>query len=410
MDQNINYRNTIGYVLTVALAFFNLGYSFAYFNTMTKIIHPQYILNDKFVIEDRDLFNSVISALIPFGAIFGAPLGGFLATKGRRQAIIKLSTMFLIACLMTTIFNFFALFFGRLIMGVCIGAYVTVVPLTISELSPKSLAGQLGVIPQLMCVTGITVAVTLGFFVPYADDEEAKTTQLWKHLFGLPAAFSFIQLFFLLFCFTYDTPKFYETKNDTENYEKAMSKLYNNSKYVAVMSSLLDEPAVTVPVKTPELTWNQLFSAPHRRPLIIGLLLGLFHQTTGISSVTFFSNEIFAAGQTGKYAELAARIGTFGTGIAAVGATVTAMYITKYFGRKTILLAGEIVMAFLLAFLSNCALTNNTTMTTITTVLFVFVFNISFGSMLWLYVSEILGAKGISLVAFINLLFTVIFG
>jgi magnesium-transporting ATPase (P-type) len=40
----------------------------------------------------------------------------------------------------------------------------------------------------------------------------------------------------------------------------------------------------------------------------------------------------------------------------------------------------------------------------------VYTFNATFGSMLWLYVSEILGPKGLSLVAFINLVFTVIFG
>lgn len=150
MDQNINYAYTIGYVVTAAISFFNMGYCYAYFNTTTKIMHDQYVHNYKFVIADRDLFNSVISALIPFGAIFGAPLGGILANSGRRRAIINISMMFATACILTTYFNFFALFFGRLTMGICIGAYVTVVPLLVSELSPKSIAGPLGVVTQFM--------------------------------------------------------------------------------------------------------------------------------------------------------------------------------------------------------------------------------------------------------------------
>jgi hypothetical protein len=42
-------------------------------------------------------------------------------------------------------------------------------------------------------------------------------------------------------------------------------------------------------------------------------------------------------------------------------------------------------------------------MTIHASILFVFVFNSTFGSMLWLYVSEILGSKGISVVAVVNL-------
>jgi MFS family permease len=144
--------------------------------------------------------------------------------------------------------------------------------------------------------------------------------------------------------------------------------------------------------------------------LIIGLLFGFFQQATGISMVTFFSNEIFSKGKTGASAELAARIGTFGTGIAGVLAAIAAIIMTRHYGRRTLLIVGEVLMAFLLAFLSNCAFSDYQTLTIIATVLFVFVFNTSFGPILWLYVSEILGAKGISLVAFINLLFTVVFG
>lgn len=202
-------------------------------------------------------------------------------------------------------------------------------------------------------MTGILVAVSLGFLVPYGNDQNALTTQIWKNLFGLPAAFALIQLFFMMFVFTYDSPSFYETKNDNESYQKSMNKLYSNQKYVPVLSSLLDEQSISLPAKTAELTWGELFSHPHRKPLIIGLLLGVFHQATGISSVTFFSNEIFAKGRTGESAEFAARIGTFGTGIAGVLAAITAIIVAKHYGRKTILLVGEIVMAFLLAFLSN---------------------------------------------------------
>lgn len=410
MELKINYAYTVGYVIMACIGLLNLGYCYAYFNTCTKIMHDQYVHYGKFVIEDRALFNSVISALIPSGAIFGAPLGGVLAAKGRRSALLKIATIFTIGCFMTTYFNFYALFFGRLIMGTCIGSYVTVVPCLVSEISPKSIAGPLGVINQLMCVTGILIACTLGFIVPYASTEEAMTTEVWKYIFGLPAGFTMFQIFCLLFIFTYDSPKFYEMQNDSEGYKKSMNKLYHNAPLLDTTDGLLDDETVTAPEKTCEPTWSELYAYPNRKPLIIGILIGIFHQTTGISSVTFFSNEIFSKGHTGTGAELAARLGTFGTGVAGVLSVITAIFLTKHYGRKTMLLGGEICMTVLLAFLTNCAINNKQIGTLIGTVLFVYVFNGTFGSLLWLYISEILTAKGISIVAFVNLIFTVIFG
>lgn len=352
----------------------------------------------------------MISALIPFGAIFGAPIGGVIASLGRRPAMIMISTVFAVACLMTSFMNFFSLLLGRLIMGVCIGAYISVTPLIVIEISPKSIAGQLGVIGQFMCVIGILLAVSLGFLVPYADDDDALTTNIWRQLFRVPIISSSFQIFMLLFVFTIDTPTFYEQRNDSVNYEKSMKKIYDNPKYIYAISSLLDEPTVAVPNQSGDISWSQLLSFPNRRHLIVGLLFGFFQQATGISMVTFFSNEIFSKGKTGASAEFAARIGTFGTGVAGVLAAIAAIVMARHYGRRTLLIAGEVLMAFLLAFLSNCAFSGYQTPTIVATVMFVFVFNTSFGPLLWLYVSEILGAKGISLVAFVNLLFTVVFG
>lgn len=410
MEQNVNYGYTIGYVFTIALGFFNLGYCYSYFNTVTKIMHGQYVENDMFVVESRDLFNSIVSALIPFGAIFGAPLGGALAGKGRRFALMSITSTFIVGCILTTIFNFFTLLAGRFIMGVCIGGYFTVVPLFITELSPKSIAGPLGVVTQFLRMIAILIAVSLGFMVPYASDEDALTTQIWRYIFGLPIVFSMIQLALFMIVFTHDTPTFYELTNQQEMYHRAMSRLYKNQKFVAVMASLLDEQTVNIAPKKVDLGWGELFTYPNRKPLIVGLLLGTFHQTTGIMFITFFSNDIFSAGQTGPSGELSARVGTFGTGIAGVLAAIAAFMFARQYGRKTILLIGEIVMCLLLAFLTHCAITDKQMFTIVGIVLFVFVFNATFGAILWLYVSEILGAKGISLVAFINLSFTVIIG
>jgi len=223
MENKINYKFTIGYVCTVALGFFNLGYCYAYFNTLTMIVHPQFVYHNKTVIEDIDLFNSVVSSLIPFGAIFGAPIGGVLVTKGRRTALIWITMVFGLACMFTSIFHLYPLIIGRFIMGVCIGAYVTAIPVAVSELSPKSISGPLGVIGQLMCVSGVLFALSLGFLVPYADHPNVVTTSVWRYLYRMPALVALLQLSLFMFVFKYDTPAFYEMQNDQVGYQNSMN-------------------------------------------------------------------------------------------------------------------------------------------------------------------------------------------
>mmetsp|Transcript_39687 Transcript_39687/g.45571 ORF Transcript_39687/g.45571 Transcript_39687/m.45571 type:complete len:196 (+) Transcript_39687:519-1106(+) len=195
--------------------------------------------------------------------------------------------------------------------------------------------------------------MSIGFAVPYAEEEEALTTEIWRLILGFPMILAFIQLVLFTFVFTLDTPKYYLLQGDHENYSKVMGKIYLQSEQAIPSKGLLDTSCSKVDEKSNEPTWSELFKSPNLKPLIVGLLIGVFHQTTGISSVTFFSNEIFSKGFTGTEAEFIARVGTFGSGIAAVLSVIFAMVFVKSFGRKTILIAGEIAMCILLALLSN---------------------------------------------------------
>ena len=102
-----------------------------------------------------------------------------------------------------------------------------------------------------------------------------------------------------------------------------------------------------------DLSWSQIFQKPYRKALIVGVAIGIFHQATGVSSLTFFSNEIFSKGYSGDRAELIARLGTLGTGLANVVGSFLAIGVSKVYGRKSILMAGEVAMSLLLAYLAN---------------------------------------------------------
>ena len=144
--------------------------------------------------------------------------------------------------------------------------------------------------------------------------------------------------------------------------------------------------------------------------LFVGLFLSTFQQFTGINGVIFDSNNIFKDGKEGLDAEKAARIGTFFIGVAGFVGTGLSLITAKYFGRKLLLVIGEIELLFNLAFLGIWCIYKWTEVQIVATNVYVFVFNATFGPGLWVYTSEILPANGMSLVACINMIWTTFFG
>ena len=214
--------------ITSSIGFFFLGYWFAYFNAFTSLYHFQLAKEGNEVVKDEDLFNSIISGLIPFGAIFGALAIGPAVNLGRRVALMIITVWFTVGTGITMFFSFYSLAIGRFIMGASAGAFTTVSPLMVNEISPTSISGTLGTLNQFMCVTGILVANSLAFLAPYKENLTNSNFEIWRVVFGFPAFVSFLQLILLLFVFNYDSPKYYQMIGDQELHNEIMSKIYNN--------------------------------------------------------------------------------------------------------------------------------------------------------------------------------------
>ena len=273
-------------------------------------------------------------------------------------------------------------------MGLCIGAYATICPMMISEVAPEKLAGPLGVLPQCMWILGQLVALSLSFIVPYSESLEALTTQTWKLIFSFSGLFTAAQLILMTFWYKDQDPK----PSNPSNYQ--FGEMISNDFAFNFWDS-----KVKLEIEQSGLT-----------PLTIGILLSFFHQATGIGIVTFYSNELFTNGHTGQEAEFTARVGTFGTGAIAVLSAMIAILASKHFGRRSILLAGELWICLIYAMLYSMSIQNNHLMVKVFTVAFVFVFNCSFGPILWPYASEILSPRGVTIVATSNMMFTSVFG
>jgi len=77
----------------------------------------EYEAKDMLVIKNQDIFNSLVSGLIPIGAIFGALMIGPTLKLGRKVSLMIISCTFIVGTGITLIFSFYALVGGRLVQG-----------------------------------------------------------------------------------------------------------------------------------------------------------------------------------------------------------------------------------------------------------------------------------------------------
>ena len=91
--ERINYCYVFSLSMTIGLGFMLLGVGFSYYNSLTKTLHSHYKYHGKYVIENEDLFNSVISGLIPLGATFGSVLVIPLVKQGRWLALVVIGVI-----------------------------------------------------------------------------------------------------------------------------------------------------------------------------------------------------------------------------------------------------------------------------------------------------------------------------
>uniref|UniRef100_A0A914E4X7 Major facilitator superfamily (MFS) profile domain-containing protein n=1 Tax=Acrobeloides nanus TaxID=290746 RepID=A0A914E4X7_9BILA len=119
-----------------------------------------YVARNKGMNPLDDLWHEIIVSCTMGAAGIGALIGGPLSDKfGRKKSIVISSINFTIGSIICAVaFNKYILLIGRLFVGFAIGISSMVVPVYVSEASPASIRGTLGVAFQLFLVFGLLSA------------------------------------------------------------------------------------------------------------------------------------------------------------------------------------------------------------------------------------------------------------
>lgn len=221
----------------------------------------------------------VSSALI--GCIIGVAFSGELSDRlGRKRLLVLSSILFLICsvgCPLASSFHTLVLF--RMIGGVGVGVASILVPLYLSEIAPANIRGRM--------VTYYQLAITIGIVAAYLSNAYllnlSKTTfaslangeirwifvdELWRGMFSIeliPAILFFCGLFFIP-----ESPVWQSERSKNQQIGSSANVASNNN----------------------QGAYKELFSKKLRKPLLLGILLPLFSQLSGINAIIYYGPSI----------------------------------------------------------------------------------------------------------------------
>lgn len=350
------------------------------------------------------LEEAVVSAVL-IGAVLGAAVSGYLADQyGRRRVIIISAIIFILSSIETAFAgSVVQLIIGRIIVGIAIGLASCIAPLYISEISIPKIRGKLVGFNQLAITIGILIAYLVGFGFSYEVGN-------WHWMFLtaiIPAALLGVGMFFMP-----RSPRWLMKQGKPDQAKLVLEKLRPQS----VIQSEIENIQATL--CSEENNKINIFTNPKvKAVLIIGALLSIIQQVTGINVIIYYSATIFKMAHV--HSDSHAILSSVYVGIVNVFFTIVSMMLVDHWGRRKLLLTslygmiiGLVLMAvfFMLPQLSSAL----DILVLVSVLIYIAAFAVGLGPIFWLLTAELfpLEVRGrcMSVVVVLNWLFNLILG
>ncbi|PDH46872.1 MAG: MFS transporter [Bacteroidetes bacterium MED-G21] len=256
---------------------------------------------------------------------------------GRRKLLIIIALLYIVSAVFSTIaFSYQMLYFARMIGGFAFGAALVVGPIYIAEISIAENRGKLVSLQQLNIVFGFFAAFLSNyFFNKYntLDSVFLNDENVWRWMLGIefiPALLYFVLLFFVP-----KSPRWLYLKGEMSKAKEILVNFYGNERGCIEIKSI--EGNSTAYKKKSKLKIKDLFKPSLRFILIVGLIVGILQQITGVNAVYFYATSIFK--ETGIGTDAAFLSGILLSTISVIF-TFVAIYLIDRVGRRPLLLIG----------------------------------------------------------------------
>ncbi len=317
------------------------------------------------------------------GAIIAGPLS---RSYGRKISLILSALLFTVSAWGSGLPGFVPesvtmLVVFRLIGGLGIGIASMNAPMYIAELAPAKVRGKMVTLYQMAIVLGFFIVFIVTYFIGSGGDETYNLERGWRLMFWselVPCL-----LFFLLLLLVPRSPRWLVLKGRDEEAKKVLIRIHGeetaNREMGEIKESINQEGGVPI---------RQIFKRSIIPIILIGSVLSILQQFTGINAVLYYGADIFEkALGFGQEDVLAQQILLAGVNVIF---TVLAMFTVDGWGRKPLVIWGAIGMFAGFSMLGFTIMFDMVGIVSLIGILtFIGSFAMSMGPIVWVILSEV---------------------
>ncbi|HEX4342288.1 MAG TPA: sugar porter family MFS transporter, partial [Verrucomicrobiae bacterium] len=295
---------------------------------------------------------------------------------GRKKTLILTALIFLISslgCALTGQYYTFVTY--RIIAGVAVGAASMLAPIYIAELSPPKHRGKL--------VSLNLFAIFLGQFSAFYSNyflRDVGGDNNWRWMLAVMAVPSF--LLFICLLFVPESPRWLAEKNQNDEAMKILTRING------MVEANREFEEIKETIQTTKGKFAELFHGGMFRILVIGILLAVFQQVTGINVVMYYAPAIF---KTAGFGNDSALLQTALMGLVNLTFAVVSMFFVDKMGRKPLMVIGSIGMSIAMILLALIFITGHAKGYFVLACImgYLAAFGFSLGPVVWVLISEI---------------------
>uniref|UniRef100_A0A5B7B7R2 Putative D-xylose-proton symporter-like 2 n=1 Tax=Davidia involucrata TaxID=16924 RepID=A0A5B7B7R2_DAVIN len=357
--------------------------------------------------------SSVDIGLITSGSLYGALIGSVLAFNiadflGRRRELLAAALLYLFGALVTSLApDLVIMVIGRIIFGIGIGLAMHAAPMYIAETAPSQIRGRLISLKEFFIVFGMVLGYTVGSLL-------VDTVAGWRYMYGASVPLAVIMgigMWWLPASPRWLILRAIQGKGNMQDLRETAICCLFRLRGEAIGDSApeqVDEILAELSYigEENEATLGEMFRGKCLKALIIGGGLVLFQQITGQPSVLYYAAAILESAGFSAASD-ATRVSVL-LGLLKLIMTGVAVLVVDKLGRRPLLLGGVsgIVISLFLLGSYYTYLDDAPVVAVVALLLYVGCYQLSFGPIGWLMISEIfplrLRGRGLSIAVLIN--------
>ncbi|WP_432506233.1 sugar porter family MFS transporter [Kineococcus arenarius] len=286
----------------------------------------------------------LVTSSLLVGAAAGGVAGGRLAdAHGRRRALLVLAVVFLAGALGSALApGAGVLVAARVVLGLAVGGASAVVPVYIAELAPARRRGGFVAAYDLSIVSGQLAAYTANALIASVGGEHEWRWML--ALASLPAVALFLGVLALP-----DSPRWFVEHGRAAEALAVLRQVRRGAEAEAELAGI--QAAARAGAGAGRSGWRDLRTPWVRRLVLVGVLLSVVQQVTGVNTIMYYAPTVLVTTGLGDGSALAA---TIANGVVSVVAAATAVAVINRFGRRRMLLTGQVGITASLLALAAC--------------------------------------------------------